>query len=153
MTDAIDIAAVRFAFAGGPIVHETLDGEVVIINLKTGTYYSLQGVGAECWAVFADPATPATLAAQLIEKAALPPDTAAAAATAFVGALHAEGLLQSERELAITPASLPDLPEGLGQALTLQRYTDVQELLTIDPVHDVDEVGWPVKAEGVKLEA
>jgi hypothetical protein len=25
----------------------------------------------------------------------------------------------------------------------LERYTDMQELLLLDPIHDVDETGWP----------
>jgi hypothetical protein len=25
----------------------------------------------------------------------------------------------------------------------LERYTDMQELLLLDPIHDVDESGWP----------
>src|SRR5215212_6848746 len=31
------------------VVHELLDGEVVLINMDTGSYYSLQGVGADAW--------------------------------------------------------------------------------------------------------
>jgi hypothetical protein len=33
----------------------------------------------------------------------------------------------------------------------LERYTDMQELLFLDPIHDVDESGWPhrkVEGEG-----
>ena len=26
---------------------------------------------------------------------------------------------------------------------TLQKFTDMQELLLIDPIHEVDEMGWP----------
>ena len=43
------------------------------------------------------------------------------------------------------------IPEALRTALTLQRFTDVQALLALDPVHDVDEVGWPVKAPATDL--
>jgi hypothetical protein len=25
----------------------------------------------------------------------------------------------------------------------LQKYTDMEELLLIDPIHEIDEVGWP----------
>jgi hypothetical protein len=27
--------------------------------------------------------------------------------------------------------------------LSLRTFTDLQELLLLDPIHDVDEVGWP----------
>ena len=32
-------------------------------------------------------------------------------------------------------------PAFVAPALT--RYTDVKDLLVLDPVHDVDEMGWP----------
>ena len=34
---------------GPNVVHETIDGETVVINLDTGNYYSLQRTGAEIW--------------------------------------------------------------------------------------------------------
>ena len=152
LADSTDFARVRFAAAGNPIVHETLDGEVVIINLKTGTYYSLQGPGAVVWETLIGGTTPAALASRLDEAAAIGAGPAAQAIAAMLGALHAEGLVVSEQPVAIPAAPLPDLPETLAAALTLQRFTDVQELLTIDPVHEVDEVGWPVKLEVAKLD-
>lgn len=35
------------------VVHETIDGEAILIHLVTGTYYSLDGVGAELWGALA----------------------------------------------------------------------------------------------------
>jgi hypothetical protein len=35
------------------------------------------------------------------------------------------------------------------QPPTLRKYTDMQDLLLIDPIHEVDDLGWPgVKAKG-----
>ena len=31
------------------VVHETIDGETVVINLATGNYYSIEGSGADLW--------------------------------------------------------------------------------------------------------
>jgi hypothetical protein len=30
---------------GSQIVHETIDGETVVINLATGNYYSIEAIG------------------------------------------------------------------------------------------------------------
>ncbi len=30
-------------------VHETIDGEIVILDLDKGNYYSLVGIGADIW--------------------------------------------------------------------------------------------------------
>ena len=39
------------------IAHETLDGEVVILDQESGTYFSLAGAGADIWGQFAASAT------------------------------------------------------------------------------------------------
>jgi hypothetical protein len=31
------------------VIHETIEGEVIVIDLKTGTYYSLRDTGAAIW--------------------------------------------------------------------------------------------------------
>ena len=31
-----------------------------------------------------------------------------------------------------------------------ERFTDMQDLLLLDPIHDVDETGWPVRADAVE---
>src|SRR4051794_38301552 len=42
------------------------------------------------------------------------------------------------------PGAAPGLPAAYG-APALNKYTDMQELLLLDPVHEVDEAGWPSK--------
>ena len=37
-------------------------------------------------------------------------------------------------------------PEIVGLTADLGKYTDMQELLLLDPVHEVDEAGWPNRA-------
>ena len=37
------------------VIHETIDGEVIVINLATGTYYSLKGSAAELWQLIQEP--------------------------------------------------------------------------------------------------
>ena len=39
----------RFRVNSLKVTHETLDGEVVIINLDTGSYYSTNSAGATIW--------------------------------------------------------------------------------------------------------
>src|SRR5947208_15680065 len=33
------------------VIHETIDGEVIVINLASGNYYSVKGAGADVWDV------------------------------------------------------------------------------------------------------
>ena len=45
------------------VIHETIDDEVVIINLDKGHYYSLDGCGSDIWLGLTGGATPAAIAA------------------------------------------------------------------------------------------
>ncbi len=47
------------------IVHETVDGEVIAIDLANGSYYSLAGSGPVIWAVLGAGAGEAEIAAAL----------------------------------------------------------------------------------------
>jgi hypothetical protein len=35
-------------------------------------------------------------------------------------------------------------PTRQYQAPTIERFDDLEELLVLDPIHEVDEAGWPV---------
>ena len=47
---------------------------------------------------------------------------------------------------AVEPHVLPEPQEGFV-APQLHKYTDMQELLLLDPIHDVDQEGWPATTE------
>jgi hypothetical protein len=74
----------------------------------------------------------------------------AAQVAAFVDELTREQLVVSAGEGSI--ARSPGEPGGTGTAQvdpgpwstpTLTRFTDMQDLLVLDPVHEVDDRGWP----------
>jgi hypothetical protein len=62
----------------------------------------------------------------------------------FVGTLLSEEMLV---ELEHTPMREPTLAAPVAPhayaPLELERYTDLADLILLDPVHDVSEAGWP----------
>src|SRR2546430_11899882 len=44
----------RFRVDAQRVVHETIDGETILIHLKTGAYFSLSGCGPEIWSLLVD---------------------------------------------------------------------------------------------------
>ena len=128
------------------VVHETIEGEVVIINLDSGAYYSLDQAGAALWGELEQGAGTADLAAYLAAHYTVGSAEAEAAVSALVAALTAEDLVRPAGPAAPRPAP------GNGQrapfvAPALNKHTDMQDLLLLDPIHEVDETGWPsVKA-------
>ena len=66
----------------------------------------------------------------------------------LVAKLQDENLIVAVTDEAITPAGvIADLFKGntdaTFEAPKLSKYTDMEQLLLLDPVHDVDETGWP----------
>lgn len=139
----------RFRVNTPTVTHETIDGEAVIINLDSGNYYSLMDLGSLIWG--------------LVERGAsgneilnLVLDTYDGEATDIRRGVQ-ELLAQLQFEDLIVPV------DGAGEALDLtaalpannghekpaftppllHKYSDMQELLLLDPIHDVDDAGWP----------
>ena len=139
------------------VVHEAFDDEIVIVNLDTGNYYSLEGIGAEIWRDIERGADYQAIAESLAQRydGGLPEIDAA------VDQLFAE--LHGEQIVTLVDAP-PEARNGVSTAFggayssedkkrfsvpVLNRFTDMQELLLLDPVHDVDETGWPRPKEAI----
>ena len=119
------------------VVSETIDGEVVAIDLESGRYYSLEGPAARAWEAIQAGQDLDGIAAVVAAETGVGADEAGADVAAFVAELAAEGLLAGGNGNA-------QAAPGPGRvALVLHRYTDMQDLIVLDPIHDVDETGWP----------
>ena len=128
------------------VLSETVDGEAIIVNLDTGAYYSLTGVGAEIWDLLQEGASLETLLSWINEHYAGEPQQLAAGVTALIEELLAEQLLAPGAAPA-APADSPASPAPAGRLPfvrpTLEKFTDMAELLLLDPIHEVDAEGWP----------
>lgn len=135
----------QFCIDAANIMHEIIEGEVVVVNLESGTYYSLDAVGADLWGRLTAGST----------LDALVDDTTAryGAERAIVAHGVAEFLRHLEREklIVVAPAGDGTGPaNGTAVAPTrpyadpvLHKYTDMEELLLVDPIHEVEDSGWP----------
>jgi hypothetical protein len=126
------------------VVHETIDGETILIHLGTGSYYSIDGAGSELWTLVAAGATRGQILASAMVRYRGDPVDVEVGVSRFLDQLLAEGLVVEDP--APAPATGARLPEGsvpFAQP-ALHVYTDMQEFMLVDPLHDVDEVaGWP----------
>ena len=100
------------------VLDEVFDGEAVLVNLRTGRYYSLDAAAPEVWG--------AVVAGEPLPEG---------------GAAFARRLV--DEELAITDELLPQASDDGGP--TMEVFTDMEDILLLDPIHDVDydAAGWP----------
>jgi len=127
------------------IMHETIDGEVVIVNLQTGTYYAFDGAGEFIW----DRLSGAGCSLERIIDDACrrylgSPEVISAGVTRFFNALQKEQMLKPTD----SDADAPPVAEALAPATEFQLpqlniYTDMEALLLADPIHEVESDGWP----------
>ncbi len=127
------------------VVAEAFDEEVVVIHLDRGIYYSLTGSAPRLWPLIGCGLDAAAIAARVAAAYAGAPEAATVEPTvlAFLQELETEELVRAG-DGSGTP---PDLAPAADFAPPrLERFTDMQELIALDPVHDVtDAEGWPVK--------
>jgi hypothetical protein len=128
------------------VVYELFDDEVVVVNLDSGNYYSLEHEAADIWRGLVSGVGLDPLMALLAERYATTTDAVATYVLPFVQELVAEGLLESvttDADPAVMVA-LPtrDTPRPFTQP-SFSRYSDMQQLLLLDPIHEVDAGGWP----------
>jgi hypothetical protein len=123
-------------------VAQDFDGEIVALNLASGTYYSLRDLGAVIWRDLA--------AGHPVERlAAIAAETAIGQQPVleFATKATAEGLMRPAAGV-MPPTEAPQLVAalagGIAPELIFEVYVDMQTLILLDPVHEVDETkGWP----------
>lgn len=128
------------------VINETIDGEAVMINLASGNYYILDPVGAEIWTYIERAAS----VAEIVEGLGAAYDAPSAEIETAIGGL----LTELQNEDLVVPAdggngaarTTTPAPSGDRKPFStpkLEKFTDMQDLILIDPVHQVDEAGWP----------
>ncbi len=118
------------------------DGEAAIIDLRSGAYFSLDPVGALLWPLIVGGAT----LDALVDRAHATTeggDDVGPGIERFVADLVVEGLVE---EVGDVDGAVPVASNGRRIPFTtpeIQRFDDLQELLLLDPIHDVSDQGWP----------
>lgn len=138
------------------VVLEHFDDETILINMQTCVYYSLNRSGCEVWKLVEAGHDATAIVAALASRHASDAATVLPQVEALLSELVQEGLLDPEpgpgpgpgpapAPAVETPQAPPILNGATGpfEAPRLSRYHDMQDLLLLDPIHDVDESGWP----------
>jgi len=145
----------RYRINSPLVTGEAIDGEVVIIHLENGNYFSLLEAGEWIWLRLVAGEPLESIARELTTCYLCDEPQARQAIERLVAQLLAEELIVPT-ELADqgaeppSPASLSMAPSERKPFVepTLDKYTDMQGLLMVDPIHEVSEEGWPVRAGG-----
>ncbi len=120
------------------VLAEVFGDEAVVVQLRTGAYYAFDAEATALWT-------------QLWQGDTLGSSVDSDEKRALLGALV--GYLVQE-ELLQLPTPLTDLAPDGGEVLLypgIEKFTDMEDLLVLDPIHDIDldGTGWPTVAEAL----
>jgi len=117
------------------------DDEVVVANFASGIYYSLLDSAFDVWNGLMAGLSPEQIAQRLHADPSGQKEGFLENIKQFVQALETEGLISPGAATVDStwhPRKLQELT-----APRFEKFTDMQELLLLDPVHDVSDAGWP----------
>jgi hypothetical protein len=134
------------------VILEDFGDEVVIVNLASGNYYSVDAMGAEIWARVQEGAAASEITAQLSREYDGSIVIIEQAVMRFIHEILSENLIVPDAAASAQSPKLDNPGLQMRKPFTspeLHKYTDMQELLLVDPIHEVDETGWPNIADPV----
>src|SRR5262249_43805 len=120
-----------------PIAHQLIDGEVVLVNVETGVYYSLRDA-AEIWGFLERGARGSTLVAGLGRRYAASRGEIETAVANLLDTLQHEQVLFPEpgadsgddraASLPVENPATPGTPKPALQRPVLEKYTDMKDI-------------------------
>jgi hypothetical protein len=125
---------------------EVLEEEVVALNVETGIYISMRGLCAALWHDLE-----AGHPVEMLAEHAQQQGDRAERVTEFADQVRRHGLMRvSAPRPAVGGFASTEMLRGGTQETLFEVYDDMQDLILSDPVHDVDDAGWPArKAQNV----
>jgi hypothetical protein len=139
-------AATPLTVNGPLVVSETMDGEAIVMHHGSGRYFDMTGSAAVIWSAIERGHNSEQIAEALSLTYGLEAAVAAASVAAFVETLQTHDLIcdadtpppeAKSLAMATAPAGTDFAPPVLGV------HDDLADMLLLDPIHDVDDVGWP----------
>jgi hypothetical protein len=127
------------------VIFETMDNEVIIINLDQGYYYSLNGLGADIWKMINQDLAQETISTAISSHFLQSLANVSLCIQPFFDKLLKENLIKAQNrpENADLDSAHVFHSKSTYEPIALQKYDDMKNLLFLDPIHEVDELGWP----------
>ncbi len=137
------------------IIHEIIDGEAIIVNMEKGHYYSLRSTGAEIWACIVRGMSIEEMINKFADQYDMEWEEIKTAVENLISELRSEDMViplpsgnGSENPLEEEEQAINETKLHKFEIPVLEKYTDMEELLLLDPIHEVDQTGWPKISSG-----
>jgi Coenzyme PQQ synthesis protein D (PqqD) len=135
----------RYRPSAPKVIFEAFEDETIAIHFDSGRYYSMSATAHDIWSMLVAGYDSQAISERMAAQHGLPHEVAQAALTDFLNQLTAAELI-TEAPDAQPAAPSYNLKAAAFVKPVLEQHDDMQELLLLDPIHEVDEAGWPKRA-------
>lgn len=129
------------------VTAEVFDEEVLVINLRSGHYHSVRGAAVPLWRLVSTGLSLDAAAAALAKDYGVDAGRLRADLETFTAAAVAAHIWVPASPTG--PSLVGENPSPVARGAyvepVLETYTDMKDMLLLDPIHDVDVTGWPAK--------
>ncbi|MDQ2868674.1 MAG: PqqD family protein [Verrucomicrobiota bacterium] len=135
----------RYRINSPKVIHQIFDTEVVVVNLESGSYYSVEGSGIELWRLLSEGCASEEIIAAVAKNDA----SAAPSVASFLRESESEDLIVVEAESPTAPTKprATVVSDFAASPPRLRKFTDMRDLLLLDPIHELDAAGWPQRGQ------
>ncbi|MFH1875270.1 MAG: PqqD family protein [Candidatus Omnitrophota bacterium] len=142
----------RFKLNSPYVAYDVVEGEVVIVNLHRGHYYSIRGSGVDVWVGFVSGLSIDEVIRKIEHGYVAERKEIEASVQELLEAFKKDEFLVpvSEEDMKERAAPVPDCSSDAAAAdkkpfvpSRIEKFTDMEDILLLDPIHDVDDKGWP----------
>jgi len=139
---------VRYRVNSPQVISETVGGETIIVNLASGHYFSLQATAVEVWNGLDRGDAAENIVLELEGRyEAKDGEIEAAVRKLIDDFVAAELIVEDASGNGAGNGAVPP-PQAAAErvpfvAPSFSTFTDMQDIILLDPVHEVDTRGWP----------
>jgi len=138
-----------YRVAGSHVAHQNIDGEVIVVDLLKGIYFSITGSGSIIWQHLVNGHSVNQIVDHMLHSHDASRQDIEIAVDKLVQQSLDESLLVKSEAVAVPfPAPSGNIVREAFEPVNFEKYTDMDAALMLDPIHDTDESGWPCQPVG-----
>jgi hypothetical protein len=138
----------RYRINAPHVSSETIEGETIVIDFVSGAYFSTDKLGAVIWEKLKVGLSPEHIVAEIKQHYPDHGEECGQAIASFIAQLESEKLVVIDsgegESVAVAIQDHLCYPESYAAPI-LNKYSDMQDLLLLDPIHETDDQGWPIR--------
>lgn len=122
---------------------EKVDLDTVVINLSNGCYYNFNATASYIWELIGAGTSKDEIVTQYSDSFKLSKEETDSEVSEILNTITSGDLARLVTEKPVVAIQPVEIPAYITPQI--ETFDDMQEMLLLDPIHEVTEKGWPYK--------